>query len=72
MQKHGKKSLSGDILRDFGDIIKWNNIHIMGIPVGNDKGSVIGNVTPLDETPPVKVIGNSIGKVIPIDYTPPL
>lgn len=38
MQKHGKKSLSGDILRDFGDIIKWNNIHIMGIPVGNDKG----------------------------------
>ena len=32
-----KKKLSGDILRDLGDIIKWNNIHIMGIPAGNDK-----------------------------------
>ena len=37
MQKHGKKSLSGDILRDFGDIIKWNNIHIMGIPEGKQR-----------------------------------
>lgn len=36
-QKHEKKIFYGDILRDFGDIIKRNNIHIMGIPAGNDK-----------------------------------
>ena len=32
-----KKNFYGDILRDFGDIIKRNNIHIMGIPARNDK-----------------------------------